>query len=149
MHLKELVLQLTHLLKEALLPESPKTKQLPVALQPTQLRVETPPMLLIAVTPRLRHWRVDVRSPQQHLRVVKLLKLKTTLIQLLKMKLHQPARLLKVVQLLVAVLWWKREKNWKERKEFQRRQKVASRNFCGCLKYDVCLLVQETVMIIK
>ena len=139
MHLKELVLQHTHLLKEALLAKSPKTKQRPVALQPTQLRVETPPMLLIAVTPRLRHWRVDVRSPQQHLRVVKLLKL----------KLHQPARLLKVVQLLVRVLWWKREKNWKERKEFQRRQKVASRNFCGCLKYDVCLLVQETVMIIK
>lgn len=137
MHLKELVLQHTHLLKEALLAKSPKTKQRPVALQPTQLRVETPLMLPIATTPRLIFWRV--RSPQQHLRVVKLLKL----------KLQQPARLLKVVQHLVRVLWWKKEKNWKERKEFQRRQKVASRNFCGCLKYDVCLLVQETVMIIK
>lgn len=101
-------------------------------------------MLLIAATPRLIVWRVDVRSPQQHLREVKLLKLKTTFIRL-KLKLHQPARFLKIVQLLATALWWRREKNWKEWKEFQKRQNVGSRNSCGCLKYDVCLLVQETV----
>lgn len=141
MHLKELVL----LLKEAFLVKSPKMKQLPVALQPMQLRVEIPLMLLTAATPRLIFWRVDVWFPQQHPSVVKLLNLKTTFIQLLKLKLHQPARLLKVAQLLVTALWWRREKNWKEQKEFQRRQKVGSRNLCSCLKYNVCLLVQETV----
>ena len=72
MHLKEkgLVLLLMLLQKEALLAKSPKMRQLPVALQPIQLRTKPPPMLLIAAT--------------QHPKVAKLLKLKTTFIQLLK-----------------------------------------------------------------
>lgn len=66
----------------------------------------------------------------------------------MKLKLYQSARLLKVVQLLMTALWWKREKNRNEQNKFQNQQKVTSRNFCGCLKYNVCLLVEETVIII-
>jgi len=70
--------------KEALLAKSPKKRQLPVALRPIQLRMEPPAKLLIAATLPLIFWRVDVQPPQQLPRVVKLLKLKSTLIQLLK-----------------------------------------------------------------
>jgi len=73
-----LVLLLMHLQKEALLAKSPKMRQLPVALQPMQMRREPPPMLL-----RLVFWRVDVWPPHHRPKVVKLLKLKM-IIQLLR-----------------------------------------------------------------
>ena len=73
MHLKELVL-----LQKKALAKSPKMRQLPVALQPMQLRMEPPPLLLIVTTPRLMFWKVDVQAPHQHLKVVRLQKLRTT-----------------------------------------------------------------------
>jgi len=73
MHLKDMVL-----LQKKALAKSPKMRQLPVALQPKQLRMERPPLLKVVATPRLIFWRVDVQAPHQHLKVVRLVKLKTT-----------------------------------------------------------------------